>query len=117
MRGRKYRIKERDDQEIDGPMLILQRKGLADSVVSASDMDPHRIGETIKGRHPVGAVMAHRIDDVINFAAPPIPPDASQAVALAAALIDREGKVRHVHRGYQAGYERHYEQQVKELLK
>ncbi|WP_303977514.1 DUF2333 family protein [Dongia mobilis] len=40
--------------------------------------------------YPVGAFMAHRIDDDINFAAPPIPPDASQAVALAAALIDRE---------------------------
>ena len=32
-------------------------------------------------------------------------------------IVDREGVVRHVHRGYQAGYERHYEQQVKELLK
>jgi len=40
--------------------------------------------------YPVGALIAHRIDDDIDFAAPAIPPEASQAVALAAALIDRE---------------------------
>ncbi len=40
--------------------------------------------------YPVGALIAHRIDDDINFAAPAIPPEASQTVALAAALIDRE---------------------------
>jgi hypothetical protein len=40
--------------------------------------------------YPVGALIAHRIDDDIAFAAPAIPPEASQTVALAAALIDRE---------------------------
>ncbi|PTT86331.1 TlpA family protein disulfide reductase [Pelomonas sp. HMWF004] len=32
-------------------------------------------------------------------------------------LIDRDGKVRYVHRGYQAGYEALYEKQIRELLK
>jgi len=32
-------------------------------------------------------------------------------------VIDRDGRVRHVHRGYYDGYERKYEQQVRELLK
>ncbi len=32
-------------------------------------------------------------------------------------LIDRDGRVRYVHRGYYDGYERKYEQQVRELLK
>ncbi len=32
-------------------------------------------------------------------------------------LIDRDGKVRYVHRGYQAGFEALYEQQIRELLK
>jgi len=32
-------------------------------------------------------------------------------------LIDRDGRVRYVHRGYYSGYERKYEQQVRELLK
>jgi peroxiredoxin len=32
-------------------------------------------------------------------------------------LVDRDGKVRHVHRGYLAGYEDTYEKQVRELLK
>jgi peroxiredoxin len=32
-------------------------------------------------------------------------------------LIDREGKVRYVHRGYLAGYEDNYEKQIRELLK
>jgi peroxiredoxin len=32
-------------------------------------------------------------------------------------LIDRDGRVRYLHRGYYDGYERKYEQQVRELLK
>jgi peroxiredoxin len=32
-------------------------------------------------------------------------------------LVDRDGKVRHVHRGYLAGYEDTYEKQVRELLR
>ena len=32
-------------------------------------------------------------------------------------LIDRDGKVRHVHRGYQSGLEDTYEKQLRELLK
>ena len=32
-------------------------------------------------------------------------------------LIDRDGKVRYIHRGYRAGYEVRYETQVRELLK
>ena len=32
-------------------------------------------------------------------------------------IIDREGKVRYVHRGYLAGYEDNYEKQIRELLK
>ena len=32
-------------------------------------------------------------------------------------LIDREGKVRYLHRGYRAGFEQTYEQQLRELLK
>jgi len=32
-------------------------------------------------------------------------------------LIDRDGKVRYVHRGYLAGYEDNYEKQIRELLK
>jgi peroxiredoxin len=32
-------------------------------------------------------------------------------------LIDRDGKVRYVHRGYHAGYEEHYDRQIRELLK
>ncbi len=35
----------------------------------------------------------------------------------ATVLIDREGKVRHLHRGYREGYELTYEQQVRALLK
>lgn len=31
-------------------------------------------------------------------------------------LIDRDGRVRYVHRGYRAGYEAAYERQIKELL-
>ena len=32
-------------------------------------------------------------------------------------LIDRDGKVRYLHRGYQSGYEDTYEKQIRELLK
>ena len=32
-------------------------------------------------------------------------------------IIDREGKVRYVHRGYLAGYEDNYEKQIRELLR
>ena len=32
-------------------------------------------------------------------------------------VIDRDGRVRYVHRGYYEGYERKYEQQIRELLK
>jgi peroxiredoxin len=32
-------------------------------------------------------------------------------------IIDRDGKVRYVHRGYLTGYEDSYEQQIRELLK
>ncbi len=32
-------------------------------------------------------------------------------------LIDRDGKVRYVHRGYLSGYEDNYEKQIRELLK
>jgi len=32
-------------------------------------------------------------------------------------LIDREGRIRYVHRGYMAGYEDSYDKQIRELLK
>lgn len=32
-------------------------------------------------------------------------------------LIDRDGRVRHIHRGYRDGYEDIYEKQIRELLK
>ena len=32
-------------------------------------------------------------------------------------IIDRDGKVRYVHRGYLAGYEDNYEKQIRELLR
>jgi len=35
----------------------------------------------------------------------------------ATVLIDREGKVRYLHRGYHKGYELTYDQQIRELLK
>ena len=35
----------------------------------------------------------------------------------ATVLIDRDGKVRYLHRGYRAGFEQTYEQQIRELLK
>ncbi len=31
-------------------------------------------------------------------------------------IVDRDGRVRYVHRGYRSGYEKKYEQQVRELL-
>lgn len=34
----------------------------------------------------------------------------------ATVIIDRDGKVRHVHRGYKPGYEQKYDQQVKQLV-
>jgi peroxiredoxin len=51
--------------------------------------------------------------------------DASKSVAKlygvdmmpATLVIDRDGRVRYVHRGYYEGYERKYEQQVRDLLK
>jgi len=35
----------------------------------------------------------------------------------ATVVVDRDGRVRYVHRGYYEGYERKYEQQVRQLLK
>jgi peroxiredoxin len=35
----------------------------------------------------------------------------------ATVLIDRDGRVRHLHRGFRDGYEKTYEQQIRELLK
>ena len=32
-------------------------------------------------------------------------------------IIDRDGKVRYLHRGYRAGYEDNYDKQIRELLK
>jgi hypothetical protein len=32
-------------------------------------------------------------------------------------LVDRDGKVRYVYRGYKEGYEDAYEKQIRELLK
>jgi len=32
-------------------------------------------------------------------------------------LIDRDGRVRHIHRGYRDGVERTYEEQLRSLLK
>ncbi len=32
-------------------------------------------------------------------------------------IIDRDGRLRHLHRGYREGYEQTYDQQVRELLK
>jgi hypothetical protein len=40
--------------------------------------------------YPVGMVLTHKINDDPSFTASPVAPGASQAVALAAALIDRE---------------------------
>jgi peroxiredoxin len=35
----------------------------------------------------------------------------------ATVLIDRDGRVRHLHRGYREGIEATYEQQIRELVK
>ena len=35
----------------------------------------------------------------------------------ATVLIDRDGKVRHIHRGYRDGYENTYDMQIRDLLK
>ena len=35
----------------------------------------------------------------------------------ATVLIDRDGRVRHLHRGYRDGYEQTYDQQIREMLK
>jgi len=40
--------------------------------------------------YPVGMAITHKINDDANFAAPPVGAGASQAVAVAAALMDRE---------------------------
>jgi hypothetical protein len=40
--------------------------------------------------YPLGAVIKHKINDDPGFAPAPIPPEASQTVAVAVALIDRE---------------------------
>jgi peroxiredoxin len=32
-------------------------------------------------------------------------------------LIDRDGNVRYLHKGYKPGYEQDYEQQIKELIR
>lgn len=40
--------------------------------------------------YPVGALLSHQINDDPSFAPPAIPPEASQTVAMASALLDRE---------------------------
>jgi peroxiredoxin len=55
----------------------------------------------------------------------PVLPDADKRVSQkydlrampSTVLIDRDGRVRHVHRGYQSGYEDTYDRQIRELLK
>ena len=55
----------------------------------------------------------------------PVLPDADKRVSKqydlsampSTVLIDRDGRVRHVHRGYQSGYEDTYDRQIRELLK
>jgi len=55
----------------------------------------------------------------------PVLPDAQKNVSRlydlkampSTVLIDRDGRVRHVHRGYQDGYEAMYDKQIRELLK
>jgi hypothetical protein len=32
-------------------------------------------------------------------------------------LIDRDGRVRYIHRGYKDGYEQRYDEQIRELLR
>lgn len=55
----------------------------------------------------------------------PVLPDADKRVSRqydlsampSTVLIDRDGRVRYLHRGYQSGYENTYEKQIRELLK
>jgi peroxiredoxin len=55
----------------------------------------------------------------------PVLPDADKTVSRlydlrampSTVLIDRDGRVRHLHRGYLAGYEDTYDKQIRELLK
>jgi peroxiredoxin len=55
----------------------------------------------------------------------PVLPDADKKVSKqydlsampSTVLIDRDGKVRHVHRGYREGFETMYDQQIRALLK
>ncbi len=55
----------------------------------------------------------------------PVLPDADKRVSRqydlsampSTVLIDRDGKVRYLHRGYQSGYENTYDKQIRELLK
>jgi peroxiredoxin len=55
----------------------------------------------------------------------PVLPDAQKQVSRlydlkampSTVLIDRDGRVRHIHRGYQDGYETLYDKQIRELLK
>jgi peroxiredoxin len=55
----------------------------------------------------------------------PVLPDAEKRVSRqydlsampSTVLIDRDGKVRYLHRGYQSGYEDTYDKQIRELLK
>jgi peroxiredoxin len=55
----------------------------------------------------------------------PVLPDADKKVSKqydlsampSTVLIDRDGKVRHVHRGYREGFEAMYDQQIRALLK
>lgn len=55
----------------------------------------------------------------------PVLPDSDKAVSRlydlrampSTVLIDRDGRVRYLHRGYLAGYEDTYDQQIRELLK
>lgn len=35
----------------------------------------------------------------------------------ATVVVDRDGRVRYIHRGYRDGFEKTYEQQIRELLK
>lgn len=55
----------------------------------------------------------------------PVLPDADKRVSRqydlsampSTVLIDRDGRVRYLHRGYQSGYENTYDRQIRELLK
>jgi len=55
----------------------------------------------------------------------PVLPDADKRVSRqydlsampSTVLIDRDGRVRYLHRGYQSGYENTYDKQIRELLK